>query len=529
MPTLYLGSSIISDFDSLTAQTGVIWAVYGFAVLVVLSWIIVSMRKSRGLISHRNAVTLRGVVNFLRTADPKEKQIEDLMAEITKARNDVAMLFYMYCRIHSNFKFIDSYLTYRVYKRINRKRKPWGFTTVVITSLLIALVFSISYWYHGYDALINQPFDLPIFLLGFIVPVGLFVIWFVIRLFILMKYKMYWVEFENKFKKVSELSRDFFASQEDYYEEFSEIVLATLAPTGATMRRIEKIIARTDVSAFEGKATKAKKAKKPEDAKAKDKDVEKDSDENDQANQQGGFGYPAGMPPMGGSPGMPGGVPMPPMPMQPSMPHGARIARPHPETEAYLQAHAAVTQQLMQMMMQQSMQQSQVMQRALSSQQALANSVVQQNIMAMRLEAQQTSLLRPDLAKRLSEQTYVWPTNKPTLQTNTEDDIGAKADKIDATPTPEPMMEDHDKKPAEAVVEAEVIVQSEPEAAVKKGKSAEKLMKAFEMLSPPPKAGGEPDPVFVAPDREPTNVEKRLEQFFTAKVYVYDQNSEGGI
>jgi len=517
MPTLFLNNAVINAFDDLANTGGVIWALYTFAILVVGLWIFVSLQKSRGLVSHRNAITLRGIVNFLRSADPNEKQIEELMEVITKVRNDVAMLFYMYCRIHGNFKFIDSYLTYKVYKRINRKQKPWGFTTIVLTTLLITLVFSVSYWNDGIMHIINGRLDVPDFLLAISIPLGLFIFWFIARLFILMKYKMYWVEFENKFKKVGELSRSFFAKQEQYYEEFSEIVLATLAPTGGIMRRIEKIIARTDASVFEDRVSKTKKVDKDKVASEKDRDVTIESDKADQT-----FGAQPAPPLMSGgiTPTMPGGVPM--AAITPSLPHGSRHAKPHPETEAYLQAHAAVTQQLMQMMMQQSMQQSQVMQRALSSQQALANSVVQQNIMAMRLEAQQTSLMRPDVAKRLSEQTYVWPTNKPTIQTNTEDDIDVKVDKADnvnvSTATPETF---NDSTPTKETMEKdEVIVQAEP---TTKSKIAEKLMQAFQSLSPPQKSGAEPDPVFVTPDRELTNVEKRLEQFFSAKVYMYDE------
>jgi hypothetical protein len=177
------------------------------------------------------------------------------------------------------------------------------------------------------------------------------------------------------------------------------------------------------------------------------------------------------------------------------------------------------------------MQQSQVVQRALSSQQALANSVVQQNIMAMRLEAQQTSLMRPDVAKRLNEQTYVWPTNKPTVETNREDDVRVKADKVTgATPsTSTPSTGEVETTSAkETVSETEVVVvvpeqqEATQQPQVKKGKVSGALLKAFEQLSPPQKTGGEPDPVFVAPSREATNVEKRLEQFFSAKVHIYD-------
>lgn len=509
MPSLYLNG--IKAFDDLGARAGVLYFFYALAGIVVFLWIIISFSKSKGLINHRNAVALRALVNFLRTVDYDTKQTGELFTVITKNKNDISMLFYLYCRIHTNFAFIEHYLNYRAYKHVNRKKKPWGFTPVVVVAILITLIFSISY-FVGIKYFLDMDMNMSDLMLALAFPLALFLVWLMFRVLILMKYKMYWIEFENKFRKVNVMCKSFFKSQEQYFDEFADNILDKLVPDGGTKRRIERIIAMTDPDeidsmlpySFERKPKKVKVAEN-EDALPRAAAV------------PSAAAYQTAIPRMPEMQGM--------------IPRGTQVMKPHPETEAYLHAQTQITQQLMQMMMQQSMQQSQVVQRALTSQQALANSVVQQNIMAMRLEAQQASLLRPDLAKRLAEQSYTWSgDNRRSVEHVVDGDIKVAEKSVvpDAAVKPDIVDVEIKQETKETIVEVEVEKSKTKKNEPKKDELIAKLTEAFAMLSPPQKASSESDPVFIAPSRDRTNVEKRLSEFFTATVYVYD-DTEGEV
>ena len=493
---------LIQSLDDITSQT-VIFIVYGAAFFVVLMWVVVSLSQSRGLANHPGSVCMRALVNFVRTADRTAKQTDELYGVLTRNKNDIVMLFFMYCRMYGNFKSIQYYLNYRSYKMINKKQKPWGFSVLIIVTLVATFMFSYSF-FVGFRTPIETA-DASSILLAAACPLGLLLMWLSFLVLILMKYKMYWVEFENMFRKVNELSYDFFATQEAYYDEFADNILK-LTPMGGIKRRIERIIARTDPEELSARAytSFARPNKK---AAAENGET---TDPNAAA--------------------VPNAAGMPTMPDMKNFPGGVRIVKPHPETEAYLQAHAQITQQLMQMMMQQSMQQTQIVQRALTSQQALANSVVQQNIMAMRLENQQTALRRPDFGKMPADAAFPWAANPFTDGKGMPDSDGAiqkqpqaaqeiKPDAVEILDGPKPG-EDITIEAAEIKPESA----STPPAKTKEDKLLfKKLQAAFEMLSPPPDENAEPDPVFIAPDREQLNIEKRLGEFFSAKVYVYDE------
>ena len=558
-------NNVLQTFDDLGAHVSVLYFFYALAFVIIFLWIIISFSKSKGLVNHRNAVALRGLVNFLRSADHEQKQINELVDSVTKTPNDVSMLFYMYCRIHNSFGFIEHYLNYKAYKYINKKKKPWGFSFVVMLSVIVTLAFSISY-FVGIGFLLDMDMEMTDLLMSIAFPLALFLVWLMFRLLILMKYKMYWVEFENKFRKVHVMCKPFFNSQEKYYEEFSDIILAKLSPHGGTKRRIERIIMITDpdeVMDLPGDTSrKSKKAKDLEEAEAND-NINQPQDQ--MLNPQ--FNSPFNQP-LNQTPFQTLNHPLPftqmPMhhghrfPQHPPMsqtPRGMHVLKPHPETEAYLQAQSQITQQLMQMMMQQSMQQSQVVQRALTSQQALANSVVQQNIMAMRLEAQQASLHRPDVATRIAEQTYAaWDQTRDNMMRRPppvqEEEVAEPVKKSTASKaTTNDIVDDiviEKVASTETIVEAQVIdempaapgmqggnAQEQPQQPPQPPKPPEfdvnKLVEAFSMLSPPISMDDEPDPIFVAPDREKTNVEKRLEEFFTASVCVYDDIDTEGV
>lgn len=508
MPSLYLNG--IKAFDDLGARSGVLYFFYALAGIIVFLWIIISFSKSKGLVNHHNAVAVRALVNFLRTVDYDTKQTGELFTVITKNKNDISMLFYLYCRIHTNFAFIEHYLNYKAYKHVNKKKKPWGFTPVVAVAILITLVFSISY-FVGIQYFLDMDMNMSDLLLALAFPLALFLVWLMFRVLILMKYKMYWIEFENKFRKVNVMCKSFFKSQEQYFDEFADNILDKLVPTGGTKRRIERIIAMTDPDEIDSMQPYPFE-RKPKKAKV----VENDDAPPRTASIPPAAAYQA-------PPRMPE--------MQGMMPRGTQVMKPHPETEAYLHAQTQITQQLMQMMMQQSMQQSQVVQRALTSQQALANSVVQQNIMAMRLEAQQASLLRPDLAKRLAEQSYAWPgDNRRNVEHVMDEDIKVTDKSTGSSTEVKPDIVDIEIKQEvkETIIEVEEEKPKPKKAEPKKDELILKLTEAFAMLSPPQRTSSESDPVFVAPARDRTNVEKRLSEFFTATVYVYD-DTEGEV
>jgi len=511
MSKLYLG--VFEWIDDISSRVN-IYIVYAAALAVVLFWIFVSMSRSRGLVDNSNAVCVRNIVTFMRTAERDKKQTDELFGILTKSKNDIVMLFHLYCRMYGNFKSIAYYLNYRTYKMINRKHKPWRYSIIVAIAALVSFVFSYSH-FVGF----RYPFasaEVSAVLLSIACPVGLILLWLMILVTILLKYKMYWVEFENMFRKISELSTDFFATQEAYYDEFAENILK-LAPVGGVKRRIERIIARTDTEDLTALLYTSHPGKKG----AAD-------GENGGEAAVGPDGQPL--------PTVPGGA-KGQLPMMP----GVRILKPHPETEAYLQAHAQITQQLMQMMMQQSMQQTQIVHRALTSQQALASSVVQQNIMAIRLETQQNALQRPNFGKLPADFAYAnnpftagkdmpMDGTAPQQQSGVPQDIQGVAKIVDdGQVTVEGVDGAKPSQAADAVVEIEGEDKSAAAAAQKtKGNEAlmQKLKAAFESLSPPDDdAAKEPDPVFPVPDRELTNVEKRLAQFFTAKVYVYGDDA----
>lgn len=501
MPTLYLNA--VYAFDDLTSKASLVYVIYAAAFVVVLMWIIMSLNKAKGLVNHHNAVALRSLLNFFRTADHNQKQTDELLAVLTRNRNDVSMLFYMYCRIHSDFSSMEFYLDYKTFKKINKKAKPWGFTTVVAVTLGLTLLFSFSHFVN-LQYLFSSDMDFASFSISLVFPLILFLAWLGVRIYILMKYQMYWVEFENKFRKVNGLSGSFFASQEEYYEEFSEKILNTLSPIGGVKYRVERIIAKTEPSSV------PKQTYKPYTGVMDDSGDRK-----------------------------PGTVPSPnqmPKKNLPQTPYGAPVARSHPESDVY-QSQSLLTQQLMQMMMQQSMQQTQVVQRALSSQQALANSVVQQNIMALRLEAQQTSLMRPDILDRIARQTsLVWSNNEKKLSRDINELKAPKqqsqivdvdiAPSIDESVDLSQIQEIRIETPGQTSSSA---TPGQPGAGgptippkAEQPPVVAKLTEAFKTLSPPQKQSHEPDPMFVNPERERTHLEKRLGEFYTAKAYIYD-------
>jgi hypothetical protein len=473
MPKLYLNGW--QAFEELIGSRTALYIVYAMAALIVFGWIVICFKQAKGLANHHNAVGLRNLESFMRAADPTVKQTDELFGAITKNKNDIAMLFLVYCRIYDNFNNIKYYLNYKTYKKLDKRRKPWAFTSVIAVVLLVTLAVSILH----FD--IKGLTNLESVLIAVAAPIGLLLVWLLCLMLAVLKYKMYWIEFENLFRKVHEISGTFFISQSEYYDEFAANIL-NIEPTKSSIkRRIERMIAKTDPNEKFNVRPYAARPPKPE----------------EERQQQ---------PASHNMPEAKNFQQMPVMPTAMPMMPGVRVLKPHPETEAYMQAQAQITQQLMQMMMQQSLQQAQVMQRALTSQQALANSVVQQNILAMRLEAQQAALKRPDFGKY----TPPWMTEGLGVDENArksdeeEQELAAPA-KDQSTNT---------------TATAEVAPPPKP----KNAELVERLKRAFEFLSPPPKESpSEPDPIFPAPGRDKKNIEKRLGQFFTGTVYVYDE------
>jgi len=502
MPKLYLNA--LQAFDDFTSSI-VLYVVYAFAALVVLLWIAICLKQARGLPNHRNAAALRGLEGFMRTVDSSTKQTDELFAILTKNKNDIVMLFLAYCRMYDDFNNIRHYLNYRTFKKINKKQKPWGFTSIVAVTLLITLAVSLSH-FIGLENITRSASGEKI-LQAVAVPVGLLIVWLLCLMLVVLKFKMYWLEFENLFRKVSEVSGTFFANQAAYYEEFSANILNIEPTNSGIRRRIERMISKTDPNEqFNVRPYAARK--KP------------GEEPQEQQGQQGQ-----------NMPGMRNFQQMPVMPTMPVMP-GVRVLKPHPETEAYMQAQAQITQQLMQMMMQQSLQQTQVVQNALTSQQALASSVVQQNIMAMRLEAQQAALKRPDFGKYTPPWMMEGLENAESLKTEGAvkkrgSDIPPKvqgaeeAVTIEADGTAAEIQPDAAAGPAAQATQPASAEPVKP----KNAELVERLKRAFEFLSPPKQenASSEPDPVFAPPGRDQTNIEKRLGQFFSGTVYVYDE------
>jgi|GEM_PF-4154182 len=456
---------------------------YIFVVALLALWGLLFIMKDKDLKNNVNAVYLRKLYDIIRASDRNTNQLDEILKIFSKQQNDLGMIFYLYCRLHKDLSCIKQYLNYKTYKQLNKKTKPWIFIAAMAAVILAVSIYG----------LFDKRQDI---LLSLLIPAGMVVYLVVFSVIAMMEFNTYWLEFINLFEEINYECEAFFETQEPYFKEFADKVLTHLSPTVIVQRQIEKIISNK-VSVIEINRRAA-------------------ADNSEPAVRQ-----PIAAAPLSSTP-----------PEQKHIPDNSKNFQ---ESAAYLQAQTQVTQQMMQIMMQQNMQQNQLVQNAIAGQQALAQGVVQQNIMAMRIDAQRQFLKSRELSRDQQKEIEI---EQPALQ-----DVASKMDWVSKDAAVVSKAAQNGPNASQSALQNQNagyntlgkrdvkqnldksiaannndVKQDSAKLSQAKGKNSLEKVFVSEAL---PKINPSNEKILFAPERNQTNIEKRLGVIFNGKVYKY--------
>jgi hypothetical protein len=480
----YIDMMLVGFLNVTDAVFGFLSTWYGsvlvLAPLIALAVVLIAycFLATKHLKNHQNAVTLRQVEKHIRDGN----NTNDLLETLKERRNDIAVLFYIIARTHMDIKSVSGYLSYKSYKKINKKKKPALYILIsIISTIMFAcamVVYGVYYGRHFNDIVwlehIIPLASLTLFIAQFVVVVVFF---FLTR----RKIYMYWQEFKNLFGSIQSKSKTYWDDNKEDFQSFCKSVLDDIAPSEKSQHRVEgiiaKIIKKNSVYGYTSPLTGTKTSVHPVEVVTQPVNVSINN------------------PSEGGN----------------------------QSTQAMLQHMISMMQQNMQhtqmmqynQMMQPIMQQNAIMLHNMQSQIAMQQNLLQRSVQPVKdvpIVIKTTDvkpIAQPENGNGATEE------KKPYTSTPTRP--GGLGDKEKSPDTPK----DKDKT-------KDIKDEGAPSTKLK-GKEIsttafEKLNRYFKERNPQLYENLKPPTgpvVFLTPKREPSKIEQRLEKFFNAKVYKY--------
>ena len=200
----------------------IIWALYCY----------ITVRRLEG---HVNAVTLRRLEKLFREGG----NVNDLIQVLNTKVNDIIMIFFVIARAGVPARHVADHLNYQAYKYINKKRKPKGYGTFMIASLVVCAIITLAYFINAetldWDNLVFPIVGLAIFVLQFFAAATIYIL-------TRRKIESYWQEFKNLFSSVNNYAEKFWQENEDDYHEFCKKVISLVKSNRQTTHTVEKLI-----------------------------------------------------------------------------------------------------------------------------------------------------------------------------------------------------------------------------------------------------------------------------------------------
>jgi len=580
-----MGEGVSKFWNALDGVLGSVYHIIATA-FVCLIWATVIILKTLYIKKHPDAASLRRQVNFLRNGGG---ELADFYKALTKAKNDMVLVYYLYCRMNSDFSKIENTLTYYHFRKVRDKTKFCLFDTILIITSIITIVFLSLLTYAAFV----KATDVVSYCTQLAPPIAMIAACIIIFIIARLKRNVYWFEFINDFHYLNMEGRNYFKSNEDGYEEFSRKILNDVVISTGSRNRVEKLIRKNLGDLTVGSIKQRRQSQEGAEGAA----VERKMD--NKTTEQAGS---AGMPAAGTMPGQMG--PMPPLPtlMMPQMPPPALSPMLPPtqiiipkDADPSLNVHSQTLSQMMNLIQQQSMQQQHLLQQQLhmqsmaqqqmlqhqsqlahqqsmhqstllqqqnainiqqsqarqqdsfkqtmlmqhqnmmQQQQMSQSNIVNQGLMAQNAALQRQLMMQPQppvpphISLPRSSLTPMTPPGLPPIPPPPHLASPAVTPPVPTTAVVAPQIEVKPQGTVTMPLEVASPVQGAQEQKPKQSKTVSGLERAFDRINMafdvlhPPQTGnvyGPTDFVVIDPTREPTKMEKRLEEFYNARVYI---------